>query len=95
MEHSCLAGKPGLDLFSTLPTQASIEEGYHVEHMPTASLNDEGPIKFLISGDSNNYLDLSSRYLLLEVKITKAHGTDLDAQSDAAPINLLGHTLFQ
>lgn len=60
-----------------------------------ASLNNEGPIKFSISGDSNNYLDLSSSYLLLKVKITKADSTDLDAQGDAAPINLLGHTLFQ
>lgn len=94
-EHSCLATKPELDLFTTPPTQAAMEEGFHTEHMPTTSLSESGPIKFSVSGDSNYYLDLNSSYILLEVKITKADGSNIDAVADVGPINLLAHTLFQ
>lgn len=94
-EHSCLASKPELDLFSTPPTQAAIEEGIHTEHMPTTSLSDAGPIKFDVSGDSNYYLDLNASYILLEVKITKGDGTNIDAAADVGPVNLLAHSLFK
>ena len=94
-DHSCLAGKPELDLFGNPPTQASIDEGFHTEHMPTTSLNDSGPIKFSVSGDSNYYFDLNSSYIYLEVKITKADGSNIDNTEDVGPVNLLAHSLFQ
>jgi len=94
-EHSCLAAKPELDLFSNQATQASIEEGFHTEHMPTTSLTDSGPIKFSVSGDSNYYLDLNSSYILMEVKITKDNGNNIDDIANVGPVNLLGHSLFQ
>ena len=93
-EHSCLAAKPELDLFSNLPTQASVEDGFHTEIQPNTSL-DDGPIKFTVSGDSNYYLDLASSYLYLEVKITKADGTAVDADTEVGPVNLLAHSLFK
>lgn len=94
-EHSHLASKPEVDLFSTVPTQASVNDGFHSEHMPITSLTDSGPIKFAISGDSNYYLDLNSSYILLEVKITKDDGDDIEAAGDSSPINNFGHSLFQ
>ena len=93
-EHSCLASKPQLDLFSNLPTQASVEDGYHIEHLPRSNPN-EGPIKFEISGDSNDYMDLLNSYLLLEIKLSKADNTDIDDNDVVGPINLIGQTLFK
>ena len=94
-EHSCLATKPELDLFSNIPTQASVEEGIHIEHQPTSSIDDSSPIQFLVSGDSNYYIDLSSSYLCLEVKITKADNSNIDADAKVGPVNLIGQTLFK
>ena len=61
---------------------------------PNTSLHD-GPIKFTVSGDSNYYLDLGSSYLYLEVKITKADGTAIDADTAVGPVNLIAHYLFK
>jgi hypothetical protein len=94
-EHSCLASKPEVDLFTNLPTQAAVEDGFHVEHLPTTNVNDNSPIKFHVSGDSNHYTDLSKSYLYLEGKIVKADGTDLEDDDVVGPINLIGQTLFQ
>ena len=94
-EHSCLASRPELDLFSNNPTQASLDEGLHIEHLPTTSLNDDSPIKFSISGDSQYYIDLASSYLYLEAKITNGDGSEIDEGAEVGPINLLGQTLFQ
>lgn len=94
-EHSCLAAKPELDLFSNLPTQASVEEGFHTEIQPTVTLDDGNPIKFSVSGDSNYYIDLASSFVYLEVKITKDDGTNIGGDDVCGPINLLGQTLFQ
>ena len=93
-EHSCLAARPEVDLFTNLPTQASVEDGMHVEHLPSC-LSDDGPIKFAISGDSNYYTDLNSSYLYLEVKLTNADGSNIADDAVVGPINLLGQTLFQ
>lgn len=94
-EHSCLAAKPELDLFSNLPTQASLDDGFCTEYQPIGSLTDDNPIKFTISGDSNFYIDLSSSYIYLELKIVKEDGTNLAATDAVGPINLICHTLFQ
>ncbi len=94
-EHSCLAAKPELDLFSNSPTMAALDEGWTTEYLPTTALNDSSPIKFFISGDTNHYIDPNSTYLYLEVKITKGDGTNLDAGTAVGPINLIAHSLFQ
>lgn len=95
LEHSCLAAKPELDLFSNLPTQAAVDDGFYTEYQPIGSLTDDNPIKFHVSGDSNFYLDLASSYLYLELKITKLDGTSIGEDDTVGPINLLLHTLFQ
>ena len=86
-EHSCLVAKSELDLFSNLPTNACCDEGITIEHLPSTALDSHSPIKFLLSGDSNYYIDLSSSYLYTEVKITKADGTDIENDSTVGPIN--------
>ena len=94
-EHSCLAAKPELDLFSTPPTMAALEESWSTEYLPTNSIDDNSPIKFTVSGDSNHYLDLHSSYFYFEVSITKEDGTNIDANTEVGPVNLLAHSMFQ
>lgn len=94
-EHSCLAAKPELDLFSTPPTMAAVEESWSTEYQPTTSLDNTSPIKFTVSGDSNHYIDLHSSYVYLKVQIVKGDGTNLDPDTNVGPINLLAHSLFQ
>lgn len=93
-EHSCLADKPELDIFEQLPTQAAVEEGYHVEHLPRSN-PDDGPLKFEISGDSNDYIDLKHSYLRMELKIVKQDGSDIADSDVVGVINGIGHTLFK
>lgn len=94
-EHSCLASKPELQLFDDLPTQAAIENGYTTEYLPRGNLTDGGPVKFEVSGNGSDYIDLLNSYLLLELKITKADGADLAEEDVVGPINLIGQTLFK
>ena len=94
-EHSCLASKPELQLFDDLPTQAAIENGYTTEYLPRGNLTDGGPVKFEVSGNGSDYIDLLNSYLLLELKITKVDGADLAEEDVVGPINLIGQTLFK
>jgi hypothetical protein len=94
-EHSCLASKAELDLFSELPTQAAIDEGFYTEHLPTGSIDNQNPIKFTVSGDSNFYLDLSNCYLYLETQITNSDDSPLGDDDKVGPINLICQSLFK
>ena len=91
-ERSRLEAKSELDIFSSLPTNDCCDEGMTIEHLPSTALDDHSPIKFLVSGDSNYYINLSSSYFYKEAKITKADGTDgtdgtaIDNDAAAGPI---------
>lgn len=89
------ATSSGLDLFTIPPVQSSFESGGWVEHHPLATLTDQGPIEFNISGASEDYIDLVNTYLHVQCKVTKPDGKDLSDEDKAcAPINLFLHGLF-
>ncbi|KAK7087759.1 uncharacterized protein F54H12.2-like [Littorina saxatilis] len=92
--QSCESVHTGLDLFSVPPTQTAVQEGMFVENHPLATLAPGAPIEFTISGATSEYLDLSNTYLHVRAKITKADGTNLDADSPVAPVNYWLHSLF-
>lgn len=94
-EHSCELYKPELDLFTQLPTQASVHDGYTVEHGTLNNLDSEMPLRFEVSSDGSDYIDLLNSYLYLEVKITNPDGSNIADDANVAPINLLGVTLFK
>lgn len=93
MEHSCETAKPELELFSNLPTQSSLDDGYYEEIGSKNSLSD-GPISFDVNGDGNDYMDLNNSYLMCEVKVTKGDGGDLDDGERVGCVNGLLHSLF-
>ena len=92
--QSCECIHSGLDLFSVPPTQTAVEEGQFIEIHPLAALAHNAPIEFAISGNTEEYLDLTNSFLHVTVKVTKANGQNLDAGADVAPVNLFLHSLF-
>ena len=93
-ENSCECVKSELDLFAIPPTQTSIEHGQWIEHHPIASLTDNGPIEFLISGSGDEYIDFANTQIYVRAKITKEDGSNVDAGAKVAPANLWLHTMF-
>ena len=61
---------------------------------PLASIAEGAPIEFLVKGADQLYLDLNDSRLQLRVKMTKAEGTDMAANTGAI-INLPLHSLFR
>ncbi|KMQ82490.1 hypothetical protein RF55_22766, partial [Lasius niger] len=55
---------------------------------------DGGPIEFNISGSGEEYMDLSSSHLYVQVKITKKDGSVLPDNESVAPVNLFLQALF-
>lgn len=70
MEHSCETAKPELELFSNLPTQSSLDDGYYEEVGSKTNLSD-GPIIFEVNSDVSDYMDLLNSHLMCEIKVVK------------------------
>ena len=86
--------KSELDLFSIPPTQVSLEKGHWVDLQPISSVADGGAIVFTYPG-TENYVDLSKTILVVQAKVTKADGTDLDDDEKVGVINNFLHSLFK
>ena len=102
---SCECGKSELELFGVPPTQTAVESTQWVEHRPITSLNDSGPIEFVITGSGEEYVDLSETYLQVTAQIVQTDGADLSQtrasdgtvsgdDADVGPVNLWLHSLF-
>ena len=86
--------KTELDLFSVPPTQVSLEKGHWIDHQPVSSVSDGGPITFLSPG-TEDYVDLSKTILVVRAKVTKADGTNIDADEKVGVVNNFLHSLFK
>lgn len=93
LKHSCPASQSELNLFNNAPTAVDVESGYHTQYQPTSSLSD-GPIRFKINNDQQDYIDLLHSYLLLTLKVVKEDGSDLDDDTCVAPVNNIAQSLF-
>ena len=94
-KNSCECTKSELDVFGVPPTQTSIETGIWTDTHPTASVTEEGPIEFRISGEGDQYYDLSNLQLFLKAQILKNDGTALGADDHIGPVNNWMHSLFE
>jgi hypothetical protein len=92
-DSSAECTKSELDLFQVEPTQVSVEEGTDHDYHPLSSLTDASDIEFLVNG-SSDYVDLNNSFLYIKAKITKADGSNLDADEATAPVNNFLHSLF-
>ena len=83
-----------LYLFTIPATQTSITKGQWIEYHPLSNITDTGLIEFNVSGTGEEYLDLAKTQLFVKVKITKANGAALDAETKVGPVNLSLHSLL-
>jgi len=93
-EHSCECLSSELDIFSLPPTLTSMETSDYVEYHPITSITAGAPIEFDITGNGQDYIDLSNSLLYVRAKVTNAQGADLAADAAVGPINLLLHSMF-
>ena len=83
----------GLDIFESPGLQTSVERGEYVEFRPLASLDDTGPLEFVVRGGVE-YVDLANTFLRVKAKVTLPDGGDLPAQAPVVPMNLTLHSMF-
>ena len=83
-----------LDIFAPILQQTCVKNDYNREFNPLASIQPGAPIEFIVKGAELLYLDLNKSKLIVHAKITKADGTNIDADT-AGPVNLAFHSLFR
>ena len=94
-KDSCGCGKSELELFTVPPTQIEMNKEFWESVDPVASVQTSDTIEFLCAANPDVYTDLANSYLHVKAKITKANGTDLDANEQISPVNLWMHTFSQ
>ena len=71
-----------------------IENEFNREYAPLATIQPGMVIEFTVKGENDLYLELNNSRLLVLAKITKADGTNIDANT-AGIINLTLHSMFR
>jgi len=92
-ELSCECTKNELDLFALPPTHTSIQQANWVEYQPLSILGN-APIKFDVTGTGKDYLDMSNVMLYVRARVTTNADADIGADSTAAAVKLLLHSMF-
>ena len=92
------AGTPlvsaNLDLFSKPYLQTGVERIYYQEILPNSPLsNSSNTISFEYSGDQA-YLDLDDSFMMVQLKVTKEDGTNLDAYSNTHSVGTMNAPLY-
>ena len=83
-----------LDLFAKPPIQTSIEHATVKDNYPISSTIESGPLEFTITGNGEEYLDLSSAYLHIVAHVSKNGVANPEATDKALPVNNWAHSLF-
>ena len=81
-------------LFKSIMQQNVIENEFNHEYAPLATIQPGMVIEFTVKGANDLYLDLNNSRLHVLAKITKADGTNIEANT-AGPINLTLHSMFR
>ena len=83
-----------VNLFGSIMQQNLLENEFNCEYAPLATIQPDLGIEFTGKGANDLYLDLNNSRLHVLAKITKADGTNIDANT-AGPINLTLHSMFR
>lgn len=95
-EENKQIGQPmELSIFASPPNQVAIEKITYTEERPISNLiNESTPIEFVISGNGNDYIDLTKSRLYAKLQILKADGTKLAPKEKTGIINLPLQSMF-
>ncbi|KAK3708938.1 hypothetical protein QZH41_002808 [Actinostola sp. cb2023] len=80
------------DLFSPLPTEISVKDGYWQDYYPTQATF--SPCHFFIP-QSTDFIDMGMCQLTLGVKLIQTDGTDMAAGLNVGVVNNVGHSLIK
>ena len=83
-----------VDLFGLMMQQNVIENEFNREYAPLATIQPGVAIEFTVKAANDLYLDLNNSPVHLLVNITKADGTNIDANT-VAPINLTLYSMLR
>ena len=83
-----------LDIFSKEVFQAAVVSEPIQEFGPIATIQETGPIEFLISGGDRNYVDLNSSKFEVRVKLTKPDGSEIPGTVKLSVANDTLNSLF-
>ena len=83
-----------VDRFGSIMQQDVIENEFNREYAPLGTIQPNVAIEFPVKDANDLYLDLNNSRLHVLVKIAKADGTNIDANT-AVPINLTLHSMFR
>ena len=83
-----------VDLFGSIMQQNVIENEFNSEYALLATIQPGTAVEFAVKSTNDLYLDLTNSLLHVIAKVTKADGTNIDANT-AAPINLTLHPIFR
>ena len=83
-----------VNLFGSIMQQNVIKNEFNSEYAPLATIQPVMAIKFTVKSANDLYLDLNDSRLHVIAKITKADGTNIDANT-ATSINLTLHSMFR
>ena len=84
-----------VDVFAPILQQNIIKDEFDQEYLPVNAIQAGAPIEFSIKSAIDHYLDLDESRMIVTTKITKANGTDMDNNLQAAPVNLMLHSMFR
>lgn len=85
----------GLDVFSIPPTEAGLLHGKQLTIYPTTVLTSDGPVEFVINGDSTDMTILPLTRLEGEIEVTKADGTALTDNDKISIVNLFPQSIWK
>ena len=83
-----------LDLFSEQQSGNGIVNNYDVETPPANSIQHNNPIRFVLPGHPEHYLDLSNTYMRVKIKVLKEDGSPIADDDKVAPVNDMFDALF-
>ena len=74
-----------LDLFCVPPSQTNLEDGNFTKYHSVSVLTSTGPIKFTVSAENSNYIDLANSFLYVRASMTGSDRSDLAKDVEIAP----------
>ena len=84
-----------LELFKRPVVQSDILSGKFDKIYPITTLEDSGPIEFLIENATDHFLDLKQSYLNIKFKVVNSDDSNLAADTKAGLVNYPIASLFQ
>ena len=94
MEFSTDCMKEELDFFGEPISQTEVEDSRFIEYLPIQSIDANNDIRFRLIGGGDEYLDLQSSFIVVNLEIMRANEAAIPANEKIFPVNNLLHSIF-